>query len=135
MSSKIQRRTGQVHRGYVNTIILEGLTDNERLVSVTVDPKEFVSEECILVRVDEGISMKVAIRGLRWIISFLEREGLPLEPKDELVPRYRLRGGYSIRALKTPRESIGDEVGSKKGKPSSKLFDIIGAADVGFMSS
>ena len=97
MRSKTRRRTGQVHQDYVNTIMLEGLTDNESLISVTVDPKEFVSEECILVSVDEGISTKAAIRGLRWIISYLEREGLPLEPKAELIPRYRLRGGYSIR--------------------------------------
>lgn len=92
MSSKTQRRTGQVHQGHVNNLVLEGLTDNETVVSVTFDRQECFGEEWLLVRVDEGISTKAAIRGLRWIISFLEKEGLPLDPKYR-----RLRSGYSTR--------------------------------------
>jgi hypothetical protein len=64
-----------------------GLTDEGAILKAVHEKGE--DKQIIIANASGSISTQVAKRGLRFIISYLEKKGLPVEPTDEWVPMDR----------------------------------------------
>lgn len=83
MSTKTTMRKEKGPQALVNDVMF-GL-DNENLL-VDAKHKKDSRDKTVFIVISGGISQKVVIRRLRFIIAYLEKEGLPTKPVDELLP-------------------------------------------------
>ena len=79
MNTKNGSQADKAHKVAVNSIML-ALEEKDLLVSA--ERKKGTREKRVMVHVSGGISTEAAICGLRLIVAFLEREGLPVQSED-----------------------------------------------------
>jgi hypothetical protein len=82
MSSKLQNRAVKTGEASVNSVAL-GLIEDELWVCASHEQGK--DGQVVFVTLSGGISAKAAIRRLRLVIAYLEKNGVPAEPINDMV--------------------------------------------------